>query len=167
MNCDLKISQNQKMVYCGRTKKAYDGFTYFACRDISPGEIVVRTCPVSISDHQTKHISIQFGANKHLIPSKWTGRYLNHSCEPNCHVETGADGYPNITASRLIKKDEEISYSYFMTEENWSSQSHESYISCLCGAKNCKKKIISFSQLSNSEKIKFKQRVSRYLQNSI
>ncbi|MEK9153033.1 MAG: SET domain-containing protein-lysine N-methyltransferase [Patescibacteria group bacterium] len=157
---------NQKNVYCGRSLKKYGGMAYFANHNFQAGDIVIHGFG-KIIDHQAAHLSMEIGFKKHILPKKWTGRYLNHSCDPNCFAHTRSDGFPDIIALRGIKQGEEITYSYFMTELSWSSHVHEKRIPCLCGAKKCFGRILSFSQLTDKQKNNFKKRkvISSYLHN--
>jgi len=59
------------------------------------------------------------------------GDYLNHSCEPNC----GINGKLKVVAMRDIKKGEEITFDYAMSE------SSEFKMKCNCKSKNCRKVI--------------------------
>jgi len=154
---------NQKNVYCAKSQKGY-GRTHFAKHNFQAGNIVMHGFG-KIINHQTKHLSIQISPKKYFLPTKWTGKYWNHSCEPNCFARTRSDGFPDMVALRNIKKGEEITYSYFMTEHSWSALAVEKKISCLCGAKKCCKRILSFSQLSEKQKNILKKRnlISLYL----
>jgi len=160
------IAFNQENVYCGESPKGY-GKAYFAKHNFQAGDIVMHGFG-RIVNHQTSRFSMQIGLNKHCLPTKWTGRYLNHSCEPNCFVRTRPDGFPDLIALRDIKKGEEITYEYFMSEFVWSPCAQEKRISCRCGAKKCFKKILSFSQLNDSHKRALKKRkiISSYLYNT-
>lgn len=157
------IAFNMRNVYTGRSKNGY-GFTYFAKRDFKKDELALMGFG-KIIDHQTAHCSVQIGTNKHYLPTKWTGKYWNHSCEPNIYVKTRSGGFPNFIALRDIKKDEELSYHYCMTELMWTKGSKELKVKCGCGSKKCAGKILSYSDLSAKEKIDFRKRtlVSRYL----
>ena len=58
------------------------------------------------------------------------GRYINHSCAPNC------DAYQDgrrifIHAERDIKKGEELLYNYGFDLDHWADHP------CLCGSENC------------------------------
>ena len=161
------VSFNKANVYCGRSPKKYGGMAYFTKHTFKAEDIVMHGFG-KIIDHQTKHISVQIKPNKHYIPTKWTGRYWNHSCEPNCFVRTRLDGFPDMVALKDMKEGEEIKYSYFMTEYSWSLRAHEKRIPCLCGAKKCFKKILSFSQLTDKQKnnLKKKKLISSYLYNA-
>ena len=143
------IAFNSKSVKTGMSTKNY-GHTYFARKDFQPGNEIMRGYG-RIVDHQTAHKSVQIGQSKHYVPIKWTGAYWNHPCDPNTYMHTRADGFPSLYALKNIKQGDEITYSYAMSEYAWSKGAHENEIICRCGAKNCKKKIHAFSQLSPKE----------------
>ena len=156
---------SKKNVYIGMSKKPY-GKTYFASRNFKKGEIVMIGFG-KVINHQTPRISIQIGINKHYLPKNYTGRYWNHSCNPNTYAKTREDGFPNLVALKSIKQGEEITYSYWMSELEWTRNADESRIECKCGSKKCTGKIFSFSQLSkkDQEKIISKRICSKYLIN--
>ncbi len=153
--------ENKKIVRCGRSPKGY-GFAIFALKNIMPGEVVSHGYG-KLSDQQTSNFSIQIGLKTHIIPSKWTGKYWNHSCEPNCYVKTRENGFPTLFALREIKSGEEIVYGYYMTEFTWSEKAVEATIPCKCGSAKCRGKIPSFSQLTSKEKKKYFPYLSSYL----
>jgi hypothetical protein len=154
---------NQANVYTGKSSNGY-GNTYYAKRDFKTGEKIMLGFG-RITDHQTSHSSVQIGPKKHYVPTKWTGKYWNHSCNPNCYMKTGPETFPELFAAKPIKKGEEISYPYWMTEYEWSSKAKENFVSCLCGSGNCKGKILSFSQLPEKQRevLKQKGQISKYL----
>lgn len=153
---------NQKNVYCGKSPK--HGWGYFAKHDFKRGDIVMRGFG-KIIVHQTSHLSIQIGPNKHYLPKKWTGRFWNHSCDPNCYVRTRAGGFPDWIAKRSIKKGEELTFAYAMSEYNWAANAVEKKIVCLCGTKKCTGKIMSFSELPHIHRndLKKKKHILSYL----
>lgn len=157
------ISFNQKNVYTGTSPKGY-GRAYFAKKDFNVGDKIMMGFG-NVIDHQTAHMSVQIGMQKHYKPSKWTGKYWNHSCNPNTYTKTRADGFPNLIALKKIKKGEEITFAYYMSEYEWIKNADENYMKCKCGEKNCKGKILSFSQLSEKEQkyLKSKGYCSAYL----
>lgn len=154
---------NKKNVYVGSSGKSY-GRTYFARRDFKGGEIVMAGFG-KVINHQTPHYSVQIREKKHYLPKSWTGRYWNHSCDPNTHMKTREDGFPNLVAMRSIKKGDEINYSYWMSELSWIKNADELKIKCKCKSKNCLGKIFSFSQLSSKKQrsIINKKRCAKYL----
>lgn len=165
MNVTLKsaIRFNQNNTYTGLSVKGY-GRTYFTRKDFKKGEIVMLGFG-KIIDHQTRRISVQIGRNKHYLPTKWIGRYWNHSCDSNTHVRSRSDGFPNLIASRDIKKGEEINYEYWMTEFAWIKNADELKVKCKCGTKRCKRKILPYSGLSKKqqEMLKKNKLCSKYL----
>lgn len=60
-----------------------------------------------------------------------TARLINHSCNPNCEVE-GKGLKLWITATKDIKKDEELSYDYGFGYDVDYKQ-----FPCKCGSQNC------------------------------
>jgi guanidinoacetate N-methyltransferase len=152
---------NKNNVVCGLSKLGY-GYTHFAKKDFKKGDLVAMGYG-KIIGKQSRHNSIQIGFDKHILPTKWTGRYWNNSCSPNCYVRTRDDGFPDLIALKKIKNGDEITYSYFMTEYEWDENIPAATIECLCGAPNCHAKLRSFSMLSEKEKNLYMHHVSKYL----
>ena len=154
---------NQKNVYTGISAKGL-GKTYFAKKNFNSGDKVMFGFG-KIIDHQTSHISVQIGIKRHYKPTKWTGRYWNHSCNPNTYIKTRPDSFPNLIAFKKIKGGEEITFAYYMSEFQWTKNADENQIKCKCEEKNCRGKILSFSQLSKEEQRKLKSKgiCSKYL----
>lgn len=98
MNKKAIVFFNKKSVYVGSSKHGY-GLTYLAKREFDHGEVVMESTG-KIINHQTPHISVQIGENRHFLPSKWTSKYWNHSCEPNTHIKTRSDNFPSLVASK-------------------------------------------------------------------
>lgn len=144
------ISHNKKNVYNKRSPKGY-GWSHFANKPFQPGETVVVGFG-RIIEHQTGHCSIQIHNSTHIFPTKYTGRYWNHSCNPNCCVRTRNDGMPTLVALREISVNEEITFGYHMTEFSWKKDADENHIECLCGDEKCTGHIRSFSELTQPEK---------------
>ena len=64
------------------------------------------------------------------------GRFVNHSCEPNCEMQKwSVNGYYRVSlfALRDIRPGEELSYDY-----NFDNFNSEMMQSCRCGSKNCR-----------------------------
>lgn len=154
---------NQQNTLSKKSKNGY-GQAYFAKRDFSKDEVVM--CGYGkIIEHQTPHLSVQIDFNHHYLPKKTNGRYWNHSCDPNTFVKTRSDGFPNLIAARKIRKGDEITFGYYMTEFRWSKHADESKIKCHCSSNKCRGKILSFSQLSERERNNLAKtnRISNYL----
>jgi hypothetical protein len=163
MNLEDAIAFNQENVYCDQSLKGY-GTTYFARKDFVRGMVLIKGFG-KIIDHQTAHFSVQIDFGKHFLAQKWTGRYCNHSCEPNTFIMTRSDGFPDLVAWKDIRKHEEITYAYYMTEYEWSKTANENLVKCLCGTKSCTGKIRAFSQLTLVEQLDLERtgRLSKYL----
>ena len=139
MTEDEVIEFNKKNVFCGLSEKKY-GQTHFANRDFKKGEEIVKGYGRMIN-HQTSHCSVQVDVERHFVPKKWTARYWNHSCNPNTFVKTRKDGFPSLFALRNIKKGEEITFAYYMTEYSWGKNADENHAKCLCGEKKSLERI--------------------------
>jgi len=81
-------------------------------------------------------------------------RYINHSCSPNA----GLKGRVTVVAMKKIKKNEQITIDYSITEADpfWKMK-------CNCGQKNCRKIIKSIRFLSPSLFKKYKKYTPRFL----
>ncbi len=146
----MLVAFNQQNVYCGRSPLGY-GFTHFAKKHLEKGQVVVKGYG-RVIDHQTGHFSIQMEFTRHFLPTKWTGRYWNHSCEANCYARTRKDGFPELVALRNIPPGDEITYSYYMTEYQWCRSAKENTLRCLCKTDVCNGQIMSFFQLPEVQK---------------
>lgn len=69
------------------------------------------------------------------------GRYINHSCDPNCHIVPIRSGscIPKlcIFACKDISPDEEITFQYGSDDET-ETVNESDRVKCLCGAQNCR-----------------------------
>lgn len=92
-------------------------------------------------------------------PQKWRdslglARYLNHSCDPNC----GIKGLYRIVAMRNIRRGEQITWDYEMTEMStwWRMK-------CLCGSQFCRSKIGHFKFMPLEVRKRYKGFISRWI----
>lgn len=117
----------------------------FANKDFKRGDIIFIFRGKIIDDWKvTDEESSLYGPNWVGIgKNKWMdviapGVYINHSCEPNC----GIKGKVSVTALKNIKKGDEITIDYSITEIDnfW-------YMECNCRNKNCRKLIKSIQHL--------------------
>lgn len=123
----------------------------FASKNIKKGEEVLSFRGNKIVKKRDHH-TLQIGLRKHFIvlpPEK----YVNHSCCPTCGIKNNK----TLIAIKQIKKGEEITFDYAMTESKLSG------MKCLCGNKKCRGKIFGFLQLNEKEKNKYKKYCSDYL----
>ena len=152
MNQSKIIEFNKKSVFVAKSKNGC-GRGYFANRDFKKGEIIFHGFG-RVIDHQTEFLSVQIGEKKHFVPSYWTGKFWNHSCNPNAHIKTRSDGFPDWIALRYIKRGEEVNYEYLHTEYSWTKEAIPHLMLCKCNEKKCRGKIYSFSDLTLSEQKK-------------
>ncbi len=76
--------------------------------------------------------TIQIGNNSHIIPTKNSGKYINHSCLPNLQVRDSTEFY----ALKDIAQGEQITFDYNSTEDELAEE-----FDCLCGNENCRGRI--------------------------
>ncbi|KAL9872187.1 putative histone-lysine N-methyltransferase set-23 isoform 1-T1 [Glossina fuscipes fuscipes] len=78
------------------------------------------------------------------------GRYLNHSCQPNCQIKSVRIDCPlpkiAIFSKNFIKAGEELCFHYNegIIQKNQPTAQGQKGILCLCGAKNCEKYLPNF-----------------------
>ncbi|MFA5773251.1 MAG: SET domain-containing methyltransferase [Candidatus Paceibacterota bacterium] len=130
-------------IYIGKSKLHGKGI--LAGRDIKKGEIlfIIKGLKLNflINNKEKAKIAglnwIGFGKNIWVDPINY-GFYINHSCNPNSAIK----GRVTIVAIRNIKKDEEITFDYSLSEADifW-------HIKCSCSSKNCRKTIKSIQFL--------------------
>ncbi len=158
----MQNKNNQyKKVYLGKSKIAGKGI--FANRIIKKNETIF-----SFSGKAVKH---SYGPN-YQVGSKWLGigkcvwlnisknnpgLFINHSCNPNA----GFKGTRILVAMKNIKKDEEVTFDYSITE-------HDPYwkMKCTCGEKNCRKLIRSAKFLPKNLFKKYKPFMPKFAQKS-
>lgn len=84
--------------------------------------------------HDKNVMSTWYGVGRYIWidPGDTPFRYLNHSCEPNAAVA----GTKTLVALQTIRKDDEITIDYSMTDADphWG-------LDCHCGAPSCRKYI--------------------------
>lgn len=132
-NLEVKISEeiHGKGLFSMKNFKKGERIQYIT------GKVVTK---ISESKEDTFSMSTWYGLTK----SKWIDpedgifAFLNHCCEPNAAIV----GTKTLIALKDIKKGEEVSIDYSMTDadELWE-------MDCLCGVKTCRKVIRSIHNL--------------------
>lgn len=74
------------------------------------------------------HLNYQYDIDGETLAN--TARYINHSCDPNCAVDTTTDTI-RIVALKDIQAGEELSFNY-----GYDAREYEKF-PCRCGARNC------------------------------
>lgn len=98
---------------------------------------------------------LQVGYVKWIDPSpKTPGQYLNHSCNPSA----GVRGKNIIVAMRDLKKGEEVTIDYALSETYplW-------HMRCKCGSKNCRGIVKPYQDLSDQRRAKYVPYTSKYI----
>ena len=82
--------------------------------------------------------TLQLDKDKWINPKRGFSRFINHSCDPN----SGIRGRQNVVAMKNIKKGEEVTIDYSITDDDpkWKME-------CRCGTKRCRKTIRSIQFL--------------------
>lgn len=124
------------------------GMAVFANKDFKNGENIIVFNGKLMKGEELPELTnpeddryIQIGKNEYLGPSGSFDDFFNHSCNPNCGLRFEG-GKVILIAIKNIKKGEEIvwDYSTTMDEDNWE-------MDCMCGNKNCRKRIRDFKYL--------------------
>lgn len=141
-------------------KTSNQGLGVFALDDINKDEVIAMFDGDIYdkdfdgwTDEILDHV-IQFAPLK-WRDSKGIARRLNHSCEPNC----GIKDLFKIVAMRDIKKGEELTWDYEMTEKNefgWRMK-------CRCGTESCRKSIGNFKNMPLEVRVKYEGYISGWL----
>lgn len=159
-------TENKLDVYVQKISREM-GLGVFAGRDFQPGELVLRATGV-VMDHQTIY-SIQVDWDRHLDPDS-PAKFLNHCCDPNLGVRSGAGGLPDFFARRPIRKGEPVTFDYAMTEFRHYTRPNladDFDLTCLCGDSNCRGRLGYFSELSDEIKKHYQGCFAGYLARSL
>ncbi|KAI8916412.1 hypothetical protein EDD86DRAFT_198465 [Gorgonomyces haynaldii] len=142
------------------------GFGLAAPMNIRKGQLIIEYCGEVITNEECmyrmetiykgtrNHYFLSYGANEVLDGHRkgTKARFINHSCEPNCHIEKWyVDGEfrVGVIASRDIPPNQELTYDY-----NFDSYGQSQI--CRCGAPTCKGVIGSSRHLQREIKLKQK-----------
>ncbi len=129
----------------------------FAKRDISKGETIcfMRGESIDTLEVQRRYESgeeresdpLQVGEKEYLdLEEPYV--FINHSCSPNAYM----NGKNELKALKEIKKGEEITYDYSLTEWTddslWGDEYEEVWtMECGCGSKECRGVVTEFDYL--------------------
>ncbi len=146
-----------KKYHIGKSK--INGKGVILDRDVKKDETIFvfigQEITVTSGDWFHRPCSLQVGYAKWLMPRpESAGRYLNHSCNPTA----GVRGKNKIVAIRNLKKGEEATIDYALSETYplWHMQCH-------CKAKNCRKIVKPYQDMPSQRKKKFLKYTSKYI----
>ncbi len=132
------------------------GNAIFTNKNIKKGEIVF-TIKGRIVDKSTIY-TIPIAKDKYIDDEK-LGKYLCHSCNPNCGIKDKT----KVIAMKDIKKGEEITIDYAMIVYNYGDEMTEENKICKCKEINCRGKLGAYRELPKNLKKKYKGFISEYL----
>lgn len=151
-----KIMDSNKVVI-KKTKK--QGWGVFAKKDIPKGVVIAsfdgpvyswrsKKWTEDLYDH-----AIQFERYK-WRDSKGIARLINHSCDANCGIKK----LFSIVTMRSIKKGEELTWDYEMTENHpyWRMK-------CTCQSKNCRGTIGAYDRMPQEIRRRYRGYISSWL----
>ena len=127
-------------------------------RDVKQDEIIFRFTGAHVKKLIPWHYGrtwLQTGYAEWVIPTPYSaGSYLNHSCDPTA----GIKGRNTIVAMRPLKKGEEVTMDYALSDTLplW-------HMRCRCGAKNCRKVIKPYQDLSFQRQRKYIKYTAKYI----
>jgi hypothetical protein len=109
------------------------GFGAFASRNINRGEIIHKLSGREISFSESvamgkdQSFSLQVSKNTYIFLDA-PGKFINHSCEPNCGLKPDL----SLVALRDIRRDEQFFYDYSTTmlERHWQMRCECQTLSC-------------------------------------
>ncbi len=121
----------------------------FANKNISKWELIANFVWMKYTSNEAIKLpsaminhAIQVWENEYIYAQNRLAEHINHSCEPNCWIKE----YTKVVAMKDIKKDEEINWDYWMSEDsNWTSE-------CKCWTLSCNWEIRPFKNLPDKRK---------------
>jgi hypothetical protein len=97
-------------------------------KNYEPADIITNFSSSGIQSTPNRY-TVQKSENEHIILDPTYLQYMNHSCEPNCHLDLET---LNVIAVKPIMKGEPLNFFYPSTEWKMSEP-----FKCLCGTRNC------------------------------
>ena len=98
--------------------------------------------------------TFQVGYDRYVVPARGSrGRFINHSCEPNCVVSGRS-----IVAERRIERGEELTFDY-STDVDWAGFR----MNCACGRSNCRGVVRAYRFLPRTLKQRYGGNVAVFI----
>jgi hypothetical protein len=130
-----------------------DDASVFARTAISAGEVLIGLAHVFVTERE-RH-TIQVDATRHQAFTDEIDDYVNHSCEPNCHLDISR---LEVVALREIAPGEELRHNYLTFEWEMASP-----FACHCGTASCVGLVRGYRFLSPAQQDAIAPLVSPYL----
>jgi SET domain-containing protein len=118
-------------------RSSIDGYGVVATRDFAAGEILAEV--EGVLWHETQPVDDRYSllmGDGYFFDMMDQTRWINHSCDPNCEVETGLldggakGGWAQVVAVRAVRAGEELTYDYAFAPEVAEP--------CRCGSPACR-----------------------------
>ena len=98
--------------------------------------------------------TFQVGYDRYVLPRRNSmGRYINHSCEPNCVVSGRS-----IIAERGISAGEELTFDY-SSDVDWPGFRMD----CACGSSKCRNVVRAYRFLPKKVKLRYGRSVADFI----
>jgi hypothetical protein len=120
------------------------GYGVIAQRAFAPGELIAEVEGILYTEEElgddTYCLWVEDGFYFDMVDQT---RWINHSCEPNAHIEAELDGkggaWARVVAYQPIREGQEITYDYAFSEELAQP--------CACGTAKCAGWIVDSDEL--------------------
>jgi len=119
----------------------------FACKDFEMEEVICSLSGEVVSAPTV--YTLQISPTEHVVPL--FGKYLNHSCQPNCYFHHGDRTFRALT---FIADGDEITFDYCTTEYAMAAP-----FECHCGSANCYHVVQGYKFLPQNAK----ERIYKYV----
>ena len=149
-------------LYYVRKAGSVHGTGLFAARDIFQNEEIIKVIGPTVREEVADtlynsygiDVLVQIGLKKWILPNN-EPRFINHSCQPNMGFKSAGV----FCAMKDVKKGEELTYDYAMSEIN--ENGYNWIVECTCGTKSCRKQITNLDIFNR--KLKLAEKYKDYL----
>jgi hypothetical protein len=111
----------------------------------------------SVQIDRALHLDVPGSHPPEGIDDRYSWRFLNHSCEPNCVIR-GRE----LIAVKTIEPDQEITFNYNTTEYDIAET-----FDCYCGSANCVGRISGFRFLPRAERERLRPWLAEHLRSML
>lgn len=117
----------------------------------------------AVLDRPTMYTVQLEAGGKHVLPMGGS-EFTNHSCDPNCRVSGGDDGFAlgDLVTIRAVAKGEPITFNYLTTE--WSMSVA---FDCQCGTSKCLGRIAGFKHLEYPQRAAIQHLCSPFIMSQL